>query len=132
MMEELLTGMTRTISQFALKYWVLYILFILSYLIMAFRYRIDYLFMKNDMVWRKWFKGVYRCPACVRRLRPDDYPPNYRCNKCGNTFSFGDPAAKSWIDSKPLLTRGEFFRYLSLLAFLAIGALWLFSSGVLH
>jgi len=98
----------------------------------AFRWRIDYLFMKNDLVWRKWFKSSYRCPACVKRLKPDDYPPNYRCNKCGNTYAFGDPAAKSWIDSKPLLTRGQFFRYVSLLTFLAIGAVWLFSSGALR
>lgn len=131
MMEDFLTNITRTIAQFALKYWVIYILSVLSYLIVIFRHRIDYLFMKNDLVWRTWSRGVYRCPACVRRLRPADYPPNYRCNKCGNTYSFGDPAAKAWIDSKPLLTRAEFFRYLSLLTFLAIGALWLFSSGVL-
>jgi hypothetical protein len=131
MMEDLLTNMTRTIAQFTLKYWVIYILSVLSYLIVAFRHRIDYLFMKNDLVWCKWYRSAYRCPACVIRLRPADYPPNYRCLKCGNTYSFGDPAAKAWIDSKPLLTRGEFFRYISLLAFLAIGALWLFSSGVL-
>jgi hypothetical protein len=130
-MDEFLTSLTRSIAQFTLKFWVIYILLVFSYLIVAFRWRIDYLFMKEDKVWRRWYKTIYRCPACVRRLRPADYPPNYCCSKCGNTYSFGDQSAKAWIDSKPLLTRGEFFRYSVLLAFLAIGALWLFMSGAL-
>jgi len=130
-MEAFLIGVTRTITHFVFKYWVIYLILILAYLFMTFRHRIDYFFMKKDQVWRKWYRGVFRCPACLRKLKPDDYPPNYRCPKCGNTYAFGDRATKEWINSKPLITKGEFFRYISLLSFLAIGALWLFYSGVL-
>ena len=130
-METFLSGVTGTITHFVFKYWVIFLILTLSYLFITFRHRIDYLFMQKDPVWRKWYKGAFRCPACLKKLKPDDYPPNYRCSKCGNTYAFGDRDAKEWSNSKPLMTKGEFFRYLSLLSFLAIGALWLFYSGVL-
>ena len=131
-MQELFNNIIQTIVQFTTKFYFLYILVFLAYLIVVFRKHIDYLFMKKDPVWRKWFKAVYRCPACLKRLRPDDYPPNYICHKCGNTYAFGDQSAKTWIKNKPMLTKGEFFRYSVLLVFLASGAIWLFTSGVLN
>jgi hypothetical protein len=131
-MEDLFKNVLDTIITFTTKFYFLYILILLSYLIVVFRKRIDYLFMKNDAVWKKWFRSAYRCPACLKRLRPYDYPPNYICYKCGNTYSFGDKSAKLWINSKPMLTRGEFVRYSILLVFLATGAIWLFTSGVLQ
>jgi hypothetical protein len=131
-MEELLQGFSQTIFYYTTKFYFIYLLFTLSYLVVVFRKRIDYVFMRNDVVWRKWFKGAFRCPACLKRLRPFDYPPNYICYKCGNTYSFGDKSVKLWIQNKPILTKGEFIRYSVLLFFLAIGAIWLFTSGVLQ
>jgi hypothetical protein len=131
-MQELFNSIVQTIVHFTTKFYFLYILVFLAYLIVVFRKRIDYFFMKKDPVWCKWFKSAYRCPACLKRLRPYDYPPNYICHKCGNTYAFGDKTAKMWIKNKPMLTKGEFFRYSVFLVFLASGAIWLFSSGVLN
>jgi predicted RNA-binding Zn-ribbon protein involved in translation (DUF1610 family) len=130
-MNSFVNGLLVSISQFALKFYVLFIFAFLSFIILTFRKRIDYLIMKKDPVWRKWYRGMYRCPACHKRLRPDDYPPNYLCRKCGNTYAFGDKDVREWIKAKPLITRGEFIRWMTLLTFLALGALWLFGSGVL-
>jgi len=131
-MEELLRGFSQTIFYYTAKFYFIYILFTLSYLVVVFRKHIDYVLMRNDVVWRKWFKSSFRCPACLKRLRPYDYPPDYICYKCGNTYSFGDKSVKLWIQNKPILTKGEFIRYSVLLFFLAIGAIWLFTSGVLQ
>lgn len=126
-----LNGILITIAQFVWKYFFLFILGFLALLIIIFKHRIDYLLMKNDLIWRKWYKGIYRCPSCHKKLRPDDYPPNYICRKCGNTFAFGDKDVREWIKTKPLMTKGEFIRWLTLLLFLALGATWVFTSGVL-
>ena len=130
-MEDIITAVFQTIINFATKFYFLVLLLVFTWLIVTFRLRIDYLFMKNDLVWRKWYKAVFRCPRCHRKLRPADYPPNYCCPKCSNTFTFGDKDVKEWIRHKPALTKGEFFRYLTLLAFLGLGALWVFTSGVI-
>lgn len=132
MPEELIRDIWQTILNYSTQYYVLIVLLLLAYIVMAFRYRIDYLIMKDDVVWRRWYKAVFRCPSCHRRLRPDGHPPNYLCPKCGNSFTFGDKAVKEWVRHRPMLTKGEFVRYLTLLLFLAAGATWLFTSGILN
>jgi hypothetical protein len=49
-----------------------------------------------------------------------------------DNFTFGDKAEKEWIRHRPMLIKGNFYRYLALLLILSTGALWLFTSGVLH
>ena len=79
-----------------IDYYILVFSVITALFIMAFQKPIDYLIMKNDPIWRKWYKGKFRCPSCLKRLLPHDYPPNYICNKCGGIHSFGDKAVRDW------------------------------------
>lgn len=131
MIEHIIQSMWSTILAYSIRYYVIVILLVLSYFIIVFRKRIDYIIMKDDLIWRRWYKAIFLCPSCHRRLRPADYPPNYICPKCGDTFTFGDKATKDWSKHRPMMTKGEFVRYFILLVFLAVGAVWIFTSGVL-
>lgn len=131
MSEPIIQSMWSTILTYSTRYYVLIILLVLAYFVIVLRKQIDYLIMKDDRVWRRWYKAIFLCPSCHRRLRPADHPPNYICPKCGDAFAFGDKAAKDWIKNRPAMTKGEFVRYFTLLFLLAVGAVWIFTSGVL-
>jgi hypothetical protein len=130
-MESIIIELSKDITQFVFKYFVLVFLVITSLAIITFRKPIDYLLMKNDLVWRRWYKSRYMCPSCLKRLKPYDYPPNYICGKCSGIHVFGDRAVKEWGKNKPIMTKGEFIRYLVLLGIFAIGAFYVFKSGII-
>jgi len=131
MIEKIVIQLSGYIMNILINYYIFVFSVIAALFIMAFKKPIDYFIMKNDTIWRRWYKGKFRCPSCLKKLKPHDYPPNYICIKCGGIHTFGNNEVREWRKNKPIMTRGEFIRYLILLGILALSAFEVFNSRII-